>query len=452
MRHYKTARPPLSIPSPGDNPGNPEHTLRVAALGSCLIACLLVSGACSRPDQAMAGNDKAPQEGKPISVRVARVTTQQIERRVETVGTLLAFEEVTVSSETEGRVIETLADLGDRVKRGQPLCTVHPAEQEYALAQQEAQLRQALDRLGLKNESDRVRDIGEVPEVRKAAADRLDAEQRYNRTRELVAQQIASQQDLDQADARHKSAAAGYDFAVHQAQNLISQVAQFRASAGLARKRLRDTSIEAPFSGAIKERMVHPGQYVKPQTALFLLVNADPLRLRAEVPERMAPWVSVGHGVEVRVEAHPDRVFSGKVSRVSPAVDEQKRTFSIEALIPNPRLPNPGQPNSQELLRPGFYAKAVIQTRKRDRILSIPVAAVLYAYGNNKAFVIDGGKAAARDLKLGERVGDTVEVVEGLNSDEQVAVTELGRLDNGIPVILLSSREAGDPPRGREGK
>lgn len=375
---------------------------------------------------ARSGQDQN-KNAKPVSVRVLRLKAQEIERHVEAVGTLLAFEEVTVSSETEGRVTEVLSDLGDRVQRGQRLAIIHPEEQQYALAQQEAQLRQALDRLGLKNETDRIQDINDVPEVRKAAADLFDAEQRYNRTRELVAQQIASRQDLDQAESRYKAARASSDLTVHQVQNLISQVAQFRASVALARKRLRDTTVEAPFAGAIKERLVHPGQYVKPQTPLFLLVNADPLRLRAEVPEKMAPWVRVGNGVEVRVEAHPDRVFTGKVTRVSPAVDEQKRTFAIEALIPN----------GHGLLRPGFYTKTVIQTQKRERVVSIPTAAVLYAYGSNKAFIVDGGKAAVRELKLGERVGDKVEVVEGLQGDEQLVLTELERLDNGTPLIPL---------------
>lgn len=376
----------------------------------------------------MARNNQGQgKNAKPVSVRVARVTAQEIERRIEAVGTLLAFEEVTVSSEAEGRVTDVLADLGDRVQRGQVLATIHPEEQQYAVAQQEAQLRQALDRLGLKSETDRVKDINDVPEVRKAAADLFEAERHYQRTRELVAQQIASRQDLDQSEARYKSAQASHDFTVHQVQNLISQVAQFRASLALARKRLRDTKVEAPFTGSIRERLVHPGQYVRTQTPLFLLVNADPLRLRAEVPEKMAPWVRVGNAVELRVEAHPDRVFNGKVSRVSPAVDEQKRTFAVEALIPN----------GQGLLRPGFYAKAVIQTQKRERVLSIPVAAVLYTYGTNKAFVVNGGKVTARDLKLGERLGDTVEVIEGLQGDEQVVLSELDRLDNGTPVVLL---------------
>lgn len=392
----------------------------------CLICLLLMTG-CGKSDALTARGGAPGKAGKPVNVRVGRVAAEDIERRVEAVGTLMAYEEVTVSSEAEGRVTEVLVDLGDRVRRGQKLAVIHPEEQQYNVDQQEAQFQQALDRLGLKNDKDRVKDINDVPEVRKAAADLFEAEQRNNRTRELVAQNIASRQDLDQTEARYRSAKANYDYMVRQAQNLISQVAQYKASLELARKRLRDTVIEAPFDGAIRERLVHPGQYVKPQTALYQLVNADPLRLRAEVPERMAPWVKVGDDVEVRVEAHADRTFRGKVSRMSPAVDEQKRTFAIEALIPN----------GEGLLRPGFYGKAAIQTHKRERVVSIPPSAVLYAYGTNRAFVIDSGKASARDLKLGERIGNRVEVVEGLSGGEQIALSELERLDNGTPVVAL---------------
>lgn len=389
---------------------------------TCLATLSLVSCGRTRPTTAGA----AGQPGKPVAVRVARVAVEDIERRVEVVGTLQAFEEVTVSSDVEGRITEVLSDLGDRVRRGQKLAVIHPEEQQYVVDQQQAQLRQALDRLGLKNENDRVMDINEVPEVRKAAADLFEAEQRYKRVRELVAQQIASPQDLDQADARFRSTQANLDYTVRQAQNLVSQVAQFKASLDLARKRLRDTVIEAPFDGSIRERLVHPGQYVKQDTALYQLVNADPLRLRVEVPERMAPWINAGSDVEVAVEAHPGRVFHGKVSRISPAVDEQKRTFAIEALIPN----------GQSILKPGFYSKATIQTHKHEQVITIPPGAVMYAYGTNRAFVIDAGKASAREVKLGERVGNKVEVVEGLKGGEQIAITEVEKLDSGTPVVV----------------
>ncbi len=362
-----------------------------------------------------------------VGVHVASVRMQEIDRRVNTVGTLVADQEVTISSETEGRVAEIFADLGDHVQKGKPLVTILPDEMRYSLAQQEAQLRQSLDRLGLKGENDRVADINQVPDVMKAAADLREAEQRYNRVKELVAEKVASAQDLDQAQARYNALRATLDLTKLQVQNLISSVEQYRAAVNLARKKLRDTSVLAPFDGSIRDRQVQVGQYVKPQTALYELVNTDQLRLRAEVPEKMSSWVRMGNAVEIQVEAHPGKIFKGRVSRMSPSVDQQKRTFVIEALIPN----------SDGALRPGFYSRAAIITDKKDSVLLIPARAILYAYGTNKAFVIENGKAAARELKLGERVGDDVEVVEGLRAEDRVAIGDLDRLDNGSPVQIL---------------
>jgi RND family efflux transporter MFP subunit len=391
------------------------------AIGCALAVLAGLGSGCSRGNPAQA-QGAAPKQ--PIKVRVAQVRTQAIDRRVETVGTLFADQEVTVSSEVEGRVAEVLVDLGDRVQKGRALATIVPDEQKYNLAQQEAQLRQALARLGLQNEEDRVADINQVPDVKKAIADLQEAEQRFRRVKELVAQNVASAQDLDQAESRYKALQATLDVTRHQVQNLIGLVSQYKASVALARKRLSDTAVRAPFDGAIRQRLAEVGQYMRPQAPMFELVKIDQLRLRAEVPEKMAPWVKVGNTVELQVEAHPGRVFQGRVSRISPAVDEQKRTFAIEALIPN----------AESLLRPGFYTKAAIVTERKEAVLTIPSDAVLYAYGTNKAFVVDGGKALARELKLGERVGNEVEVVQGLRSEDKVALNDLERLDNGTPV------------------
>jgi RND family efflux transporter MFP subunit len=384
---------------------------------------LLLAG-CSRATQA---KNTPGAKSKTVQVKTAHVKRQEIERRVETVGTLMAEQEVVVSAEVEGRVTEVLADLGDRVQKGQALVNILPEEMQYSLQQQEAQLRQVLDRLGLKNENDKVTDINKVPEVAKARADLQEAEQRYARVKELVAQNIASRQDLDQAEARDAALRASVELARRQAETLVAQVSQYKATVELARKKLRDTSVRAPFAGAIRERQVQVGQYVRPQTPLFELVNVDPLRLRAEVPEKMSSWVREGNQVEVRVEAHPDRVFTGRVTRISPAVDQEKRTFLVEAVIPN----------REGVLRPGFYTKAAIITNRKEYVLLIPASAILYAYGTNKAFVVNGGKTSARELRLGERLGETVEVVEGLKADEQIAITELDRLDNGTLVQIL---------------
>jgi RND family efflux transporter MFP subunit len=312
---------------------------------------------------------------------------------------------------------------------------VSEEEQKYLLAQNEAQLRQALERLGLEGENDRVQDIREAPEVRRAQADLFDAEQRFKRVRSLVDQGIGSRQDLDQAQARFQALQAAYDTTLNQTRNLIQEVERSKAQVNLQRKKLRDTSVRAPFSAYVKERQVNVGQFVRSNTPVFTLVKTDPIRLRIEVPERMAPWVKVGQNADVLVEAYPERQFQGRIWRISPTVEQSKRTFIVEALIANPG----GD------LKPGSYAKARVRTDKSDRIKLIPRRAVNYVFGSNKAYVVDeDGVVEARDLKIGDIFGEDIEIIEGLEEAERVAVSQVQRLDTGVKVRI------GDAPAGRK--
>jgi RND family efflux transporter MFP subunit len=375
---------------------------------------------------------QAKQDSGPVRVRVSPVAVRQLQRVVESVGSLFPYEEVVISSEIDGRVEEVTADLGDRVNQNQVLVRVSEEEQKYLLAQNEAQLRQSLERLGLEGENDRVRDIRETPEVRRAQADLFDAEQRFKRVRSLVDQGIGSRQDLDQAQARFQAAQAAYDTTLNQTRNLIQEVERFKAQVNLQRKKLRDTSVRAPFVAYVKERQVNVGQFVRPNTPVFTLVKTDPIRLRLEVPERMAPWIQVGQKADVLVEAFQDRQFQGKVWRISPTVEQSKRTFIVEALISNPN----------GALKPGSYAKARIETDKVDRIRLIPRRAVNYVFGSNKAYVLgEENRIEARDIRLGDTFGADVEVIDGLQAHERVATTQLQRLDTGVLVRVDESRQ-----------
>lgn len=362
-----------------------------------------------------------------MAVRVAKVRSRTILRAVESVGTLFPYEEAIISAEVDGPLQQVMADLGDSVAQGQVLARISDEEQKYLVAQQEAQLRQSLERLGLKDEKDRVQDIRETPDVRRARADLFDAETRYKRVRELVDQGIGPKSDLDQAQARFQSAQAAYDQTLNQTRNLIQEVERFKASLELQRKKLRDTTVRAPFAAFVKERQATAGQFVRANTPLFTLVKIDPIRLRIEVPERMAPWVKLGQTVEVQVEAFADRKFEGKVWRISPTVDQTKRTFVVEALIAN---------RGNEL-KPGSYARARIATDKSEEIRIIPARALQYVLGSNKAYVVkDDMTIDVREVKIGDRYPNEVEVLEGLNDGETVALTALARLDNGTRVRI----------------
>ena len=131
------------------------------------------------------------------------------------------------------------------------------------------------------------------------------------------------------------SARAAYDLAVQSVQNLRAQLPQYKASVELAEKKLRDAVIRAPFKGQVKERVVSPGQYLKVQTPVMVIVSMDPLRVRLKIPETMAGLIQIGDRLQVTVDAYPNRTFSGKLSRINPSVDPQSRTFEVEALLEN---------------------------------------------------------------------------------------------------------------------
>jgi RND family efflux transporter MFP subunit len=400
---------------------------------TAIFVCLAVLAGCNRTPLI-----EAKQDTGPVAVEVAKVTARQIQRVVDSVGTMFPFDEAIISAEIEGPVLEVNADLGDFVKQGQVLVRISEEEQRYLLQQNEAQLRQSLERLGLKSENDRVRDIRETPEVRRAQADLLEAEQRYKRLRSLVDQGIGAPADLDQASARFQSLQAAYDATLYQTRNLMQEVERFKAVVELQRKKLRDTSVRAPFAAHVKERQVTVGQYVRPNAPLFTLVMTDPVRLRLEVPERMAPWIRVGQTADVGVEAFQDRKFTGTVSRISPTVDPTKRTFIVEALIQNPR----GE------LKPGSYARARLATEKIDTVRIVPARAVAYILGSNKVFVISNETVEAREVKLGDRFEKEIEILEGVREGEIVATTQVNRLDTGMKVRVGAGRDPASASNG----
>jgi RND family efflux transporter MFP subunit len=387
-------------------------------IGVAILTVCVLAG-CSRQPAVQANPDVGP-----IAIKAAPVTAKQLQRDVESVGTLFPFEEVTISSEIDGRVIEVGADLGDSVKKAHVLVRVSDEEQRYLLAQNEAQLRQSLERLGLKDEKDRVGDIKATPDVRRAQADLTDAEQRYSRFKRLSEQGIGSRQDLEAAETHFHALQATYDTTLNQTRNLVREIERTRAIVDLQRKKLRDTTIYAPEAGHVKERLVNVGQYVRPNTPLFTLVKVDPIRMRIEVPERMAPWVKTGQFADVSLEAFPNRTFRGKIWRISPTVEQSKRTFIVEALIDNP----------DALLKPGSYAKARIHTDKLDMIRLVPTLSINYVFGSNKVYVVKGNLIEARDVKIGDRFGADTEIVEGLERGERVAASQVSRLDTGVKV------------------
>jgi multidrug efflux pump subunit AcrA (membrane-fusion protein) len=391
-----------------------------------VVVLAAAAAACSRGETAQArGRDAA---AKPVKVEV--VKTERITRSVELVGTLAAVDQVTISSETDGNVSRILADLGDRVRAGQPLIQIDREKQQYSFEQQKAALARALAQYGAPD-PEHLPDIEKTPDVQKASADLRQAKQAYDRTNELFKRALVPQQLLDDAAATLQAKQAGYDLSLQNAKNLRASIQASEASMKLADRQLRDTEIRAPFDGYVEKRLVNLGELVKTQMPVMSVVRIDPLKVVAEIPEKMAPWIHDGQPVELHVDAYPDKTFTAKVSRISPAVNTSTRAFPFEALAPNPG----------GVLKPGTFARVHIESGKVDDVLSLPAAVLQYRYGVNRVFVIDGDKLTAHELKIGERLGDRVEILSGVSAGDRVAANDVDKLTDGLKVSAVGGKK-----------
>ena len=384
------------------------------------MVCLAwIAAGCSKTETAQArGRDTAV---KPVQVEAVRQET--VRRAVEVVGTLAAVDQVTVSSETEGKVSRILADLGDRVTAGQALIQLDNEKQQYNFDQQKAALARALAQYGA-TDPQHLPDIEKTPDVQKASADLQQAKQSYERANELFKRTLVPRQTLDDAETALQSKKASYDASLQTAKILRASIQASEATMKLADRQFRDTQIRAPFDGYVEKRLVNLGELVKAQMPVIAVVRVDPLKVIAEIPEKMAPWIKDGQPVELHVDAYPQRAFEGKVSRISPAVNTATRAFPFEALVPN----------RDAVLKPGTFARVHIESGREDQVLTLPYSALQYRYGVNRVFVVDNDKLGVRELKVGDRLGERIEILAGVKAGDRVAVTDVEKLIDGAKV------------------
>jgi RND family efflux transporter MFP subunit len=381
----------------------------------------LTAAGCSKTETAQArGRDAA---AKPVKIET--VKQEDVKRAVELVGTLAAVDQVTISSEADGKVSRILADLGDRVTAGQPLIQVDREKQQYNFDQQRASLEKALAQLGAPDPQ-HLPEAEKTPDVQKAGADLAQARQAYDRASQLFKRTLIPQQTLDDAATTLQSKQASYDLSLQNAKNLRASIQASEASMKLADRQLRDTEIRAPFDGYVEKRLVNLGELVKTQMPVMSIVRVDPLKVIAEIPEKMAPWIKDGQAVQLHVDAYPERMFEGKVSRISPAVNTATRAFPFEALVPN----------RDAVLKPGTFARVHIESGKEDQVLTLPHGALQYRYGVNRVFVVDSDKLNARELKVGDRMGERIEILSGVTAGDRVAVTDVEKLVDGAKVSV----------------
>ena len=173
-------------------------------------------------------------------------------------------------------------------------------------------------------------------------------------------------------------------------------------------------TVRAPQAGVVTTLNVREGMYVTPDVEVMSLADLSSVWLLADVYERQATWLSIGQTAEVRVSSRPGEVYRGTVEYIYPSLDPKTRT--LRARI---RFDNPG-----EVLKPGMYANVQILTASRENILSVPRQALIRSGRADRVIVAMGeGKFRAAEVVTGMESGDAIEIVSGLQGDEQVVVS-----------------------------
>jgi RND family efflux transporter MFP subunit len=358
-------------------------------------------------------------------VRVIPAAQDTVARGTVVTGTLAAEDQVALSFKVSGRLSEIAVDLGSRVRKGQTIAQLDPTDFRLRVRQAEAALQQARARLGLSPDGthDRV-DPEHTPLVRQAHAMLDEARRSRNRMVQLWERQLIALAELDAATATLQVAEGRYQDAIEEVRNRQAVLAERRSELAIARQQLLDSELKAPLDGAVRQRHVSAGEYLEAGSPIVTVVRIHPLRLRLAVPERVAADVRVGQQVNVKVEG--DRaVYQGRVVRLSPAISEEDRTLLVEAEVPNEH----GE------LRPGAFAEAEIVTAAEERAVFVPASSIVTFAGIEKVMTVHDGLSLEKRVQTGRRIGDRVEIVEGLKSEELVVV-EPGNLVGGQPVTV----------------
>lgn len=423
-----------------------------------LVLSLLAITGCGQESPSAAPR-AGSSEGRPVAVSVAAAETRDVLRTVEATGSLLAWEELVLNTRVQGTLSRLLVDLGDRVQSGQIVAELDRQEFDLAVEQADASLRAARDGLisarartdGSRASLQQVRESRKTLEagVNRARAALEEGQTNLERSRTLVERQLIAKQEFDAARTRYEVALAGYQIAqvdlaqfpdrvrVAEAQHQSdlsavqvaeSEIRQRDAALGLARKHLSDATLRSPIHGAVARRHVNVGEFANVNAAVFTIVRTDLLKFAGTVSERVALDVRPGQAVELRVDPVPGRSFAGRIIRVSPAVDLVSRTILLEAQVPN----------QDGLLKPGLFARGTVASRRDAEAVFVLEVAVSYFVGVSKVFVVSNGVVQERKVRLGERRGDAVEVVEGVKAGEQVAISALAKLHEGAQVRTVA--------------
>lgn len=366
-----------------------------------VLSAFLMLGSCGQSKK----NTKKEDVAK-VPVEVVKMTIGSIESKIDFLGNITAIQEVKVYSTIPTRIISIKADVGDVVKKKQVLAIVDSEKIRQAVIQAEAGLESA-----------------------KAQYKNVDTE--WNRISRLYKENAISKSQYDGVKAQQEAAK--------------SAVKQLEAVLATAKNQMEDSYITAPISGIISTRLMEQGDQASPAIPIFTIVKMDQVKIQIEVVENQIGLIKTGQKAHIRVEAFPDEIFNGKISKVNPTLNSATRTIGAEVLIDNPDLK----------LRPGMFAKVEIVVNRHENSLLIPKYAILentkleYLGGeltnsvvkiDKYVYVVQDSIALKRNIETGIIDGNIVEILNGLNVNELLVTTGQHNLLDSSKVEIVANR------------
>ncbi|HPD94912.1 MAG: efflux RND transporter periplasmic adaptor subunit [Bacteroidales bacterium] len=308
---------------------------------------------------------KSTENAQPVAEKLTKVVTQviepvNIERQLRYPATIQAYKENHLAPATAGRVEKVLVDVGDNVKASQVVALLDRTSYQQAKIQ--------FDKLKL--------DLKRVDSLLKVGA--------------------IPQQQYDQVKMQYDIAKTNLNF--------IDD----------------NTTLKSPIDGVVTGKYINDGELfsMSPvasigKPAVVSIMQLDKLKLLIGVSAQYFAEVKVGMKVIVTTEIYKGKEFVGSIERIYPTIDNLTKTFTVEVVMNNPN----------RLLRPGMFATAHINIGKGDALL-VPAFAILKQSGTNEryVFVYENGKAVRRTVELGSVYDDKIEVISGVNKDEELIV------------------------------
>jgi multidrug efflux pump subunit AcrA (membrane-fusion protein) len=406
------------------------------------ILCIFII-LCTSCSSSKGKDPKNKRNEEAVAVQVKGIIKEPMRLEILAVGTILPHQEVIVTPKLSGKIEKIYVEEGDLVKAGKILVKLDQSDFVLAVRQAEANLRTAQANLANLLAGARVEKIEQAKAgLHQCQANLINAEKEYQRMKQLATMGAVAGRQLDTTIAQYESAVAQVKQAQEQLDMLKkgpteeeieiarAQVSQAEVGLAVAKKNLKDTLMEAPFSGLITARYVDEGVqiYTAPKTDILKLTDLGRIKVRVPISERDFPKVKVGIPAECKMDALPGEIFQGKITRVIPEINPVSRNFDVEVEIPNPHL----------RLKSGMFAnicllvgQKVAVNVSRDILITDQVTGVSYV------FVVEGDQAVRRRLTLGERSGFLIEVLEGLKEGEDLVIKGQNRLQHGSKVNVV---------------